>query len=535
MSCMGEARVELLAGLPWWVPWARPLLATVASFALLILAEWGIALAGRRLLGPPADTVWQARAARAGQVRTAFVFARYGALAGVAWLVGSSVLLSLQRRAALVCAAFWLFKIASMTITDRWERRLLERPRTRARDWWREALAWVLFGLSVAYVAWLPERYDAAGLAWLLVGALTLLWLQSKWANWLVRLLALHEPRRVCVDAVARAATALGMPRPRVFEITDVHLNAFALHGAQAVGFTDAAADVLSQEELEAIAAHELGHLREPAWVRWARALFGLRPLLLLALLPALDESRALFFGMASWLAVGFLQRAGSRWLERRADAAAAPDPARAERYAQVLVRLHEGNLMLGQSATTHPTLAERTAALGGKAGRSRVREGGPFATTGLLIAVGIVLVPSILLGAIRDGARIAHPRDPGDFARFVARRGDQAAVLLAASYWADEGRLDKTRLALRATHGRDVRFEASLLRAGLVARAGDCASAKTILGSSLRDCGTPDDCEVIGQHRCWADKASSLCRQLLQRELAAVWTRCPSPTQPPG
>lgn len=214
--------------------------------------------------------------------------------------------------------------------------------------------------------------------------------------------------------------------------------------------------------------------------------------------------------------------------MERRADAAASGNVGGPD-YAKFLERLYELNLMSGQTATTHPTLAERAKAVGGRAPRARARGGGTFAATGWLVAVGIVLTLSISSGAIRDGATLAEPAGPEQVERFVSLRGDTAAMLLAGSYWAEQGHLEKSMRLLRAAKDRQSRFEASLLRAGLLARDRSCPSARTVVAATLRDCRTPDDCEVIGQHRCWATNSSLLCRQLLKRELAAFWTQCPA------
>jgi Zn-dependent protease with chaperone function len=525
---MGEARLSLLADFSWWVAWARPLAIALAAFAVLMLTTLAIAVAGRRLVGTSRQATWQVRAQRAAHVRSAFLFVRYGALAGVALAVGDSALLSNAQRAAFLLGCFWLYKVACLELTDPWERRILERPAATGRDWTREGLALLMFGLTVVYVACLPERYDTAGFVWLGLGVLALLALQSKWGASLVRFVLFYSPGQVCVEAVGRAARAMQVSAPQAVEIKGVYVNAFALHGANAVAFTNTAVALLSPPELEAVASHELAHLREPGLVRGMRMLLGLRPLALLAFFPALDESRALFCGLASWLALGFFERFFSRRLERRADAAASGDVATARTYAHTLLRLHELNLIPAHAAGTHPSLAERTAA-SVAVSLPRERASSVFGSVGLLAGVVITLAILGALAALRHSATISAPPQAGDLERFVAMRADASGLLLAGSILAGEGQIERANLAVRAGDEPGARFEASLLRAGLRARNSDCRAARLMLGAALGDCRTPDECADEGQHRCRAGKAST-CPQLLQRELAVFFSRCPTP-----
>ena len=65
--------------------------------------------------------------------------------------------------------------------------------------------------------------------------------------------------------------------RPRAVHTVGLPMaNAWAFIAVRSVGASDAALEVLSDDELAAVCAHELGHLNEPAWVRAARFLYNL-------------------------------------------------------------------------------------------------------------------------------------------------------------------------------------------------------------------------------------------------------------------
>src|SRR5205823_45956 len=91
----------------------------------------------------------------------------------------------------------------------------------------------------------------------------------------------LASPRLSAV--VARAAERVGL-RPRAtYEIPSSNANAFAFPLSGRLAFTTTILDVLDDDELTAVCAHELGHLAEPRALSWCRV----APLLFLGPLAA--------------------------------------------------------------------------------------------------------------------------------------------------------------------------------------------------------------------------------------------------------
>ncbi len=73
-----------------------------------------------------------------------------------------------------------------------------------------------------------------------------------------------HEERQI-VNVVEEMAIAAGLPRPKVYLVEDPDPNAFATgHGPQdaAVAVTRGLIERLNREELQAVVAHEMGHVR---------------------------------------------------------------------------------------------------------------------------------------------------------------------------------------------------------------------------------------------------------------------------------
>ncbi len=205
------------------------------------------------------------------------------------------------------------------------------------------------------------------------VGAALLLFLGLGGALWLARLFGILRPAgerlRACA---ARVAERAGMATPRAYEVGMFFPNAFALivrGESGGIVVTSAALECLEEPELEAIVAHELGHLRERRWLALLHLLPGLtaafyalwivtlaQPVLTIWWLAPPIAAIALWLGRIPWL----------RAAERRADAFAHAhaDPAS---LARALETLHRASLVpprLGKGST-HPDLASRQLAAG--------------------------------------------------------------------------------------------------------------------------------------------------------------------------
>jgi Zn-dependent protease with chaperone function len=228
--------------------------------------------------------------------------------------------------------------------------------------------------------------------------------------------------------AVERAARSAGIAPARVLELDSSIANAFALPIPKWLVFTRPAVDGLSDTELEALAAHELGHLAEPRSVVLARAL-GALALLPIGFARVFIENLGRLPGLvALMLCVALLAipiARARRKLEEAADAAAHRnggddgadrDASGPSRFAAALARLGELNAIpavgFGRGGS-HPHLYDRllagglTPSFGRPAAPSSLRLlfGTAAAIAVILIALPLALQPRILLWLGLDNA----------------------------------------------------------------------------------------------------------------------------------
>jgi Zn-dependent protease with chaperone function len=146
--------------------------------------------------------------------------------------------------------------------------------------------------------------------------------------------------------------------------------QAFAIPGSRRLLFTERLLELLSDDEISAVCAHELAHLTE-AWSDYYR-----RYVLWFAFLPWIFFKPTMHtFGVVGCLAlmlisivVARVYRTVSHKLELRADNIAHTHAPDAATYAWALARIYEDNLLpAGHSKehNTHPHLYDRLVAAG--------------------------------------------------------------------------------------------------------------------------------------------------------------------------
>jgi heat shock protein HtpX len=140
--------------------------------------------------------------------------------------------------------------------------------------------AWVGFGgdlaLGLLTADAPPESYHhvipvigifttlvAAGICWFSwrFGAQRVLW--STGAREIVE--AATPPQRQLVNVVEEMAIASGIPKPKVYVVPDPDPNAFATGrdaGTASIAVTEGLLDALNRDELQAVVAHEMAHIR---------------------------------------------------------------------------------------------------------------------------------------------------------------------------------------------------------------------------------------------------------------------------------
>ena len=257
----------------------------------------------------------------------------------------------------------------------------------------------------------------------------------GRWAG----MIRAAEPR--LAEVTARAATGMNVRMP-VVEQADLRMaNAFALPLAGRLVFTTRLLGILDDAELESIARHEIGHLKEPARVKAAR----FAPMLALSFLvfaPAFaargETAVAALFVIAPLFVIAAIARLAQRW-EQAADRHATSghdSPV----YAGALERIYEDNLapaVLGASKT-HPDLYARMVAAGITPSFQKPAPPNAWrARLSMALAMTLVTAP-ILIPLFMQG-----PRVPPGLCATIS--GPGCLTRLAESYYA-AGRLDEGR-----------------------------------------------------------------------------------------
>ncbi len=279
-------------------------------------------------------------------------------------------------------------------------------PWLEPRSWLRHVIAkWLmrfpLWFLLIGIAVVMPADWDWRGGALATVfGIVFMVWC---WGGivWVSRKLGVLRPaperlRRI----VAEASSRMGVPVRRVWLLRSATSAAFALPYTGELLFSDRLLEKHPDDEITAICAHEIGHLKEPRLVVAARVLANLAWLMpwlfIKPVLRAFDAPGALVLAVVSFVTV-----MGNRWLhrrlERRADHIAHANEGDTGAYARALARLYELNLVpasLPRRAQSHPDLYDRLLAVGVQPDFERPKPAKSHATRVIILCVllGIVL-----------------------------------------------------------------------------------------------------------------------------------------------
>ena len=162
--------------------------------------------------------------------------------------------------------------------------------------------------------------------------------------------------------AVANAAQRAGVEAPRAFELETHAINAVALPIRNIVIFTQRMVDVLDDDELEAIALHEIAHLNERRSVSRIRTLGILGYLPILAIKPLFGAGIiAVVLALLLVVAIARFVRRVSAVEETRADHVAVDSSHESHPLGTGLLKAHKAALIPSiVKGDTHGPLHER-------------------------------------------------------------------------------------------------------------------------------------------------------------------------------
>jgi hypothetical protein len=272
--------------------------------------------------------------------------------------------------------------------------------------------------------------------------------------------------------------------------------NAYAWPHLHTVAVTKAAADLLTPKELEAVFAHEIGHISEPLSRRIARmGMLAMPQFVVVAIyfLMSMGYSLLVSVTAASVLLALFGVQIGRQLAgaEERADDVAKSIEENAAVYASALEKLHRFNLIpavTGQRVVGHPDLYDRLIAVGATPAFARPKA--PTRGRGeaaVAVAMFIAFMGAALLKVGPFVATVAPTSDAVNTWLSVGMDGGATALgLMKTAEGAHKSGAYETsrtlfRLAAKKFPAPGVYFNWALSSAA----AGDCAEARQAVAAA--------------------------------------------------
>ncbi len=496
---MHDTVADALGLLPAWFPWLGLVAHTALAMVLVVLVQ-GLTLS---LFGPRlawTSLHWTEIARRAWATRVALALT--GVVLVVSFPVGSVLLLHGETGGlgsfghGLVVL---LGVLTSLSFVGRVGGRrfaLVLDHRTDPRGRWAYMLLsrghlLLLIGISAA----VPVEFGLVHLgAFGLVVSLNVLWVQGFGLRLARGLGRVVEAPRFLADLVARVESSVGTEAGRVEVLRWQRANAFVFPSTGALAFTTGALEALNDRQLEAVCAHELGHLAEGDSGRRLRLLLALSvtPLVLLKPVSATWSPMA---GGALVVLIFLVLTRGRRWIlarEEDADAVAHEHDHDDSVYAAALEALYRHNLapaVLGRGRT-HPDLYDRLLAAGSEPDFPRPAP--PKLWPGRVWAAavfGFVVVPFVTGAVFLRGVPYALGPAEAPLLAVLSVGGGHGADTFETLAYAAEDREDWWRAgqfwrAALAYDPTDPDLRASVAMAD--AREGRCSAAQALVDATF-------------------------------------------------
>jgi Zn-dependent protease with chaperone function len=244
-------------------------------------------------------------------------------------------------------------------------------PRISLRDYLSQVVISILLRFLILFVfigaaVLMPDEFNGVALTiGGLVIALSVLWSRGGFI-WLGQKLGLFVPAPVRLQNIVEETSArMNVPFREVLMMRSPMAQAFALPNSRKLLFTERLLELLPDDEVAAICAHELAHLTESKTARYSRSIQMLMFLPWIFFNPLAHAFGFFaFYGLLfTTLGVPRVYRRISQKLESRADQMAKANEGDAGTYARALLRLYEDGLLPAVTAkarATHPHLYDR-------------------------------------------------------------------------------------------------------------------------------------------------------------------------------
>ncbi len=353
---------------PGFVEWLGPLLFVVGLTMIVALVPVASVRSAARRVDPTDHWTVQARFAHAARV--AVVWAVATVPAGI-WLLSTITIGPVGWLPAwLLGVAGAAFVVLVVARTSWWlEGTVLRQP---VPGWSRFLGGFLVRLVPLAAVILLglaaPDRLSSPWMIlWVLVALIVGLALRFQLDLLVAFGFAARADARLS-SRVGRVAARVHLDEPAVYLIEHHQPNAFAFPWRGAVAITTRAVEELSEDELESVALHELGHMAEPASSSTVRQVLQFVWIPLVALKPILGSLGSTGLVTMAVVLVGLLMvvRRFASSMEAKSDEHAITNLEESSVYGRALEKIYRiGFLPAVARRTTHGPLHERMEATG--------------------------------------------------------------------------------------------------------------------------------------------------------------------------
>ena len=359
---------QIRALVPGWVEWLGPLLFLLATAAIIGLVPVVAVRAAVRRIEP--DDPWTEQARSAHAARVSVVWAAATVPVGI-WLLSTITIGPIGRLPS------WVFglggAVAAVLVIARvgWalEGLVLRQPIPRWAGYLKGFLVRLLpLAAIIVLAVFAPSRLSSPWMIlWVPLVVAVPLSLRYQ-LEFLARFGLVAPADERLTSIVRKAAARAGVEVPVVSVVQHHQPNAFAFPWRRTVAFTSRAVAELTDDELEAVALHELGHLSESAAASRIRQaiLFAWIPIAAVKpVLGSLDTGGVAAVAVALIGLAALVRRFATR-MEARSDDHVIANLDRSETYGRALEKIYRiGLIPAVVRRPTHGQLHERLEASG--------------------------------------------------------------------------------------------------------------------------------------------------------------------------
>lgn len=270
-----------------------------------------------------------------------------------------------------------------------------------AKGWVIRFLMWFVF---LGAAALMPQEFNFRTVVIpVVVLALLIWWSQGGWLKTAQKLGSMTPAPERLINIVRDVSTRMNVSVNEVLLIGGRMAQAYALPSRRALLFSNGLLQLLSDDEIAAVCAHELGHLTERRGDYCKRYIVWLifMPWLFLTPLVYNFGTLGFIFLMGMTCVIPAISRRISHKLELRADSIAKANEPDAGTYARALAKIYENNLVPAVNAkdrATHPHLYDRLLAAGATPDFARPARARAVVWNGVLFSSALGVLAVILV-----------------------------------------------------------------------------------------------------------------------------------------